>query len=222
LRLPLGYFIAAALATAGGLAGSAHPLQVHHNRTKLLYNHIPKCGGKYAIQQLRKVLPDDGTFLVKVEALSSNRSDRTTAFVVASIREPCSYYHSLYSFGRQGQGAFHKMWLRKYKGHPLARLYDGANFNVSKFESWMAVVAGEYSRRVAASVPDMAVDCWVRTSHAEEDLQRCLAQYAAQGGRVEHKYSVGELVHSASHGLLGEGIVSPPDANARRASFPMP
>jgi len=44
---------------------------------------------------------------------------------------------------------------------------------------------GIWSRRIRQSHPDLAVDCWVRTSSLDEDLAHCLQQYQSQGGKLK-------------------------------------
>lgn len=46
------------------------------------------------------------------------------------------------------------------------------------------VEQGIWSRRYNRSLPDLSVDCWVRTEALDQDLARCLRQYEAQGGTL--------------------------------------
>lgn len=73
------------------------------SRKRLLYNHIPKAGGTYTIKSLKELIPSDD-LRIKSEWGVSTKGDRETHFVIANIREPCSYYLSLWHFNVQRRG----------------------------------------------------------------------------------------------------------------------
>jgi len=73
------------------------------SRKRLLYNHIPKAGGKYTIKTLQELVPDEDLTIIN-EWGSSKRKGRETHFVIANFREPCSYYVSLWHFNVQNRG----------------------------------------------------------------------------------------------------------------------
>lgn len=89
-------------ATEAAAAGAAaEPGSRFGSRKKLLFNHLPKAGGKYAIKVLRKHVADEIKYTR--EFLHSTKEDRETHFVIANIREPYSWYVSLWHFGIQNE-----------------------------------------------------------------------------------------------------------------------
>lgn len=151
-------------------------------RNCLLYNHVPKCGGKYAAQALTTLVSPEHLRVIN-EYQKSTLLDQRRCFVVSSIRDPCDYYLSLFSYGRGGHGALRNKLLRKFSNEPEMRtVYEGARFNHTKFDVWLNHTAGIYSERVYNSHPDLAVDCWVRTPTADADLVACVHRFWAQGG----------------------------------------
>ena len=77
---------------------------VPRGRSKLLC-HVPKCGGTYVREALKRLVPE-ASLVIKREFASSDERDQRGHFVVASVRDPCSYYASLSEYGTQNEGAF--------------------------------------------------------------------------------------------------------------------
>ena len=74
-------------------------------KKRLIFVHVPKCGGTYVREALKRLVPE-ASLVIKREFASSDARDRRGHFVVASVRDPCSYYASLYEYGTQNEGAF--------------------------------------------------------------------------------------------------------------------
>ena len=70
------------------------------------------------------------------------------------------------------EGAFRYAMLDTCGGHTheyhfhqfMTCLYDDA---AGGFETWLRYAGGNFSRRFFGSLPDVEVDCWVRTSHTD-------------------------------------------------------
>ena len=67
-----------------------------------VYNHMPKCAGNTLVDIFTASIPKR---YLKIE----NEFDRVTirdnsSFVVGSVREPCDYYVSLWSYGVMSSG----------------------------------------------------------------------------------------------------------------------
>ena len=170
---------------AGG-AGRAGALP---RRKLLLFNHLPKAGGKYVVEVLSRLVPAS-SYVVRNEFDRSTAADRRTHFVIGNIREVCSYYLSLFHYGVQQGGNMKNQFIRRAMptNPQLRRVYDDAN-DVGNFHLWLDVIKGTWSRRIRRSHPDLAVDCWVRTTALDEDLASCLRQFRQQGGRLRPEAS---------------------------------
>lgn len=152
-------------------------------RRSLLFNHVSKTGGNYAIEALRRLLAPENFALVKGSRGSTARHQRTH-FVVASVCDPCSYYVSLFADGCEGNGGFRRSWLDTHVSGPLAAIYANVS-DVGAFRTWYGAARGAYTTRLRRAFPEtMAVDCWLRTSHLDGDLARCVRAFAAQGGAL--------------------------------------
>ena len=156
-------------------------------RPKLLFNHFPKGGGKYAIKALQGLLPR-GSLRIVSEAGESGEREREKFFVVANVREACSYYMSLWHFDVQQHGLLGRRMKNIVfpDGHEDLRhiLEDRDVDNLENFREFFRLVRGIWSSRLRRSHEDLAVDCWVRTSSLDADLARCLRLYEAQGGEL--------------------------------------
>ena len=186
------------LADASGALDSAGSLKAQQlpRRVKLLYNHVPKTGGQFAIKVLRSMVAKEH-FKRVGEFISSNVTHRKEYFVVAGVRSECEYYVSLFAFGAGScrRSAYCRGWRETFRHDALlASVFDNAT-DVNSFARFLNRTAGLYSLRARNSLPDMAVDCWVRTENEVDDLARCLMQFAVNGG---------ELANGA-RGALDEG-----------------
>ena len=144
------------------------------NRTKLVFNHLPKCAGTELAAVLEGCLPTRALTVVGEFGRTSTASQQRN-FIVSSIREPCSAYLSLWAYGVAGLGQF-----REHCANPT--LYyppDGnpsASLHADMFHSWLEGPArAVFQQRFDLSFPDpSAVDCWVRVERLASDLLHCL------------------------------------------------
>lgn len=151
-------------------------------RWRLLFNHIPKCGGTEIKTALKSglVVPPWNARIVK-EFHSSTAKHARDHFVIASLRDPCRYYVSLFGYAASSLGRFRHVARAVL---PAGTPVDVAVRNATAFGRFLEAVAGCLTLRVFASLPDMAVDCWVRTDALFEDMRLCLRAYGAQGGTL--------------------------------------
>ena len=143
----------------------------------------------------------NNTFVNMAEFATTTSDDRGRGFVIGSIREPCSHYVSLWSFGSIGNGRFRKSKVRAEELYGISPPYFNTTEDIQRFRAWMKhkSVVGEVGRRVKASygndVVD-SVDCWVFIENFRESLLHCLGEYEAQGGYVDWTAStVSSLLH---------------------------
>lgn len=155
---------------------------VFTGRKVLLLNHMPKTGGT-TLRELLPMLVGKGRFDMRREFQSSTIADRKRAFVVVSYRDPCSYYSSLYSYGRGGEGALQKTMKLFASSTARAVFAQGVDPQLG-FERFACVFGGLMSVRMALSLPDLQADCWVRTYRMMEDVERCMLAFEAQGGKL--------------------------------------
>ena len=167
--------------------GSQWQSQVARTGKTLLYNHMPKTGGS----TIRKYLADaEIKHLIVSEFKKTLNEDMSKYFIIGSVRSPCNYYLSLYSFGRDGHGALRDNAFKK--NITESRLIYGGSFQ-SGFKLFVEQNGGVESSRFIQSYPDMAVDCFVRTELLAGDLARCLEIYELRGGNKEYKFDRAHL-----------------------------
>ena len=160
-------------------------------RKRLLVKHFPKAGGSY----VKGVLADGAVEKLAVlsETQQVGSDDRRSHFVIALVREPCSYYVSLWSFGSAtpqmsamaGALIEHRSPARDFYGKTAP--FDGAE-DVERFRSWLQHddVRGVMAARFVAEYSTTPfVDCWVDTANMNRTLHACLRAFERQGGRVD-------------------------------------
>ena len=98
-----------ALPPSSSLGGSQP--RDYGSRRRLLFNHLAKAGGKYAVKVIQELVPRE-YLTVKIEQQQSFESDREFHFVVANFREACSYYMSLWHFSVQQGGMLRQMIMK--------------------------------------------------------------------------------------------------------------
>lgn len=123
------------------------------------------------------------------EFARTTRFDRLHGFVIGSIREPCSQYLSLWSFGSTGGGTFRKK-LKKTDLYGVSAPYFNTTSDKKRFLAWMKhpMVVGRVGNRVKESYGESfldTVDCWVFVEDFQNSLLNCLQRYADQGGFVD-------------------------------------
>lgn len=111
--------------------------EVAPGQLKLGIKQISKCGSTFLSKLMPKIAKRLGVRFKNVgETTGLGPSERSGTFIIASIRNPCSYYPSLWAFQA------HKSWA-----HAQNILYDCFDFetngyNREKFYNWMDVVQG--------------------------------------------------------------------------------
>ena len=170
-----------------------HQAEQFRARQRLLFKHLAKAGGTAVISLLRKMVPHD-TLTVRPEAAKVTPADRANHYVIGLVREPCSNYVSLWSYGSYGHGEFHRaITAYSSNGDVSAKVYYGeqppfvSTADVARFRAWMdlpavqGIVTGRFLNGYSANPH---VDCWILTEHLADTLRWCLRQYQLQGGRV--------------------------------------
>jgi hypothetical protein len=72
----------------------------------LTFNHMPKAGGSFIREVIQVTVPNQHVHIEdEFETLHADDADR---FTIGSVRNPCEYYLSLYSFGAMGGGLFRR------------------------------------------------------------------------------------------------------------------
>ena len=113
------------------------------SRKKLLFNHLPKAGGKYAIKVLEKHVPE-ADISISREFKFTTKKDRETHFVIGNIREPCSYYLSLWHFGLQnkhGSVLATQLKQKAFTQHPeISHIFDDGPNNLENFHTYFDII----------------------------------------------------------------------------------
>mmetsp|Transcript_23508 Transcript_23508/g.65184 ORF Transcript_23508/g.65184 Transcript_23508/m.65184 type:complete len:306 (-) Transcript_23508:1461-2378(-) len=198
-----------------GLQGSRdHPdtnsaaaaLEVEEAAPRLVFKHLPKAGGTFIRAHLGNMIPDRKlVFVDEFESLARQEAD---AFILGSIRAPCSYYLSLWSYGSHGKG-----WQFSTSGragqmelYGLSPPFDN-RADKGRLTAWLLENAGLLTSRVRQSYglehhEISVVHCWIHTEQLERDLRRCLLEYEVRGGGVKWEHFPGgdaERVNSEAH-----------------------
>merc|ERR1711971_1060954 len=119
--------------------------------------------------------------------------DRKEGFIIGSIREPCDYYVSLFSYASGHNGG---VWHYAKDHENLGKLIgtDGPMFNssndIKKFHEFLkhprifGRVHNQLNRNYKDN-KDYEVDCWVYVDDFQVSLYQCLRQYEMQGGYLD-------------------------------------
>ena len=136
----------------------------------------------------------DSTFMHLKEFARTTHFDRLHGFVIGSIREPCSQYLSLWSWGSLGNGAFRKSVVTNPDLYGVSKPYFNTTSDRDRFLTWMKdpLVVGTVGARVKDSYGESVldtVDCWVFVEDFRDSLLGCLKMYEDQGGFVDWEAS---------------------------------
>jgi hypothetical protein len=155
----------------------------------------------------------NNTFINNGEFSRTTFKDKERGYVIGTIREPCSQYVSLWSFGSLNHGQFRNQFEQDTNQVEAEELYGTSPpyFNttndIQRFYKWMnhSLVIGEIGRRVNVSYGSNNddsndddddddsnsdsivnnVDCWVVVENFQQTLLDCLVKYENQGGYVD-------------------------------------
>jgi hypothetical protein len=154
----------------------------------------------------------NNTFINNGEFSRTTHQDKERGYIIGTIREPCSQYVSLWSFGSLSHGHFRNQILPDTELYGTSPPYFNTTDDIQRFHKWMnhTLVIAEIGRRVNASygnddenendnVANVAnvdldssndsivnnVDCWVVVENFQQTLFECLNKYADQGGYVD-------------------------------------
>mmetsp|Transcript_29927 Transcript_29927/g.89583 ORF Transcript_29927/g.89583 Transcript_29927/m.89583 type:complete len:226 (-) Transcript_29927:390-1067(-) len=125
------------------------------NRSKLLLKHYPKSGGTYLEAVLSEAVSKEQS---RKEFELVTAQDRASRFVIGEIREPCSYYVSLFAFGssRPHSGDFARKEYKALGSKEAAKIYGTKPPHISPRGRSQTVAAAPrmprgYSARDAAA-----------------------------------------------------------------------
>ncbi|OEU23437.1 hypothetical protein FRACYDRAFT_233608 [Fragilariopsis cylindrus CCMP1102] len=154
----------------------------------------------------------NNTFINNGEFSRTTHQDKDRGYIIGTIREPCSQYVSLWSFGSLGHGQFRNQILPDTELYGTSPPYFNTTDDIQRFHKWMnhTLVIAEIGRRVNVSygsddendsdnVANIAnvdldssndnivnnVDCWVVVENFQQTLFECLNRYEDQGGYVD-------------------------------------
>ncbi len=136
----------------------------------------------------------DTAFMHFREFARTTHFDRLHGFVIGSIREPCSQYLSLWSWGSLGNGAFRKEEVTNPDLYGVSPPYFNTTADKDRFLTWMKdpLVVGSIGARIKDSYGESVldtVDCWVFVENFRDSLLGCLRMYEDQGGIVDWEAS---------------------------------
>ena len=162
------------------------------NRTALMYCEEVKTGSgslKYILSEALSAFSMRG---VKEYATEAHQQQH---FVIASVREPCDWYVSVFAWSVCGDNGH--AWKTDPDGR-WTQEYSSCSQNVSHFRAWLsgrptgtrlysgramfADAAGAFYEEHGAA-PN--VDCWTDVADFANTLRRCLRMFEAQGGAVD-------------------------------------
>lgn len=151
----------------------------------------------------------NNTFINNGEFSRTTHQDKERGYIIGTIREPCSQYVSLWSFGSLSHGHFRNQILPDTKLYGTSPPYFNTTDDIQRFHKWMnhTLVIAEIGRRVNASYGNddenendnvsnvdldssndsivKNVDCWVVVENFQQTLFECLNRYEDQGGYVD-------------------------------------
>ncbi|OEU06752.1 hypothetical protein FRACYDRAFT_253530 [Fragilariopsis cylindrus CCMP1102] len=142
----------------------------------------------------------NNTFIHIGEFSRTTAQDKERGYIIGTIREPCSQYVSLWSFGSFNNGAFRNYQVRDTELYGQSPPYFNTTEDIQRFHKWMnhPSVIGEIGRRVTVSYGNddddndndnnsivNNVDCWVVVENFQQTLFDCLNRYENQGGYVD-------------------------------------
>lgn len=106
----------------------------------VLLKHLPKAGGSYLVELGSQLLGPEFQVCHEFDRLGDCIHGISDPFVIGLIREPCSMYLSLWSYGSEGHGMFASHWKKQY-AH-LSKKNDGSD--ASRFEQWIKKISPEH------------------------------------------------------------------------------
>ena len=101
---------------------------------KIIFSHLQKTGGTYISSELMRIFPDLKKIKTKHEVLTKGLV-KDKELVIGSIRDPHSYYLSLWSYGCEKRGGLRDRLCSKSSNiKPLIKLiFSNSNFNLVDF-----------------------------------------------------------------------------------------
>lgn len=165
---------------------SKQPLQAPKERKSLLFKHFPKCGGSYTKNIMKAAVKN---FTLRSEEQRVTKADWETHYVIATIREPCDWFVSLWAFGSAGNGAMYRTIKSKSKGTIFQDVYG----HLQPFDTIDEALRLERfvlgpARPVLLDRFETGygefpfVDCWANEGSLIDDIKACLRQYELHGG----------------------------------------
>jgi len=105
----------------------------------LCFEHFPKAGGTFIKGTLHKRMKLPKKVLI-ISYEFQNKCDHEKHFVIGNIRDPCSYYISLWSFGCDNSnhnGALRNFFKYIENGKKYVKLFYQDSYNATQFGSWL-------------------------------------------------------------------------------------
>jgi len=188
---------------SGGLLSLTHvttPIATSTTK-RLLFDHLPKSGGtsvkKYLEVMIGKPVAhhpgkrqlSDQQWVLLTEFDSLLPAERNAFFTLGLIREPCSYYVSLWTFGSDGHGQMRHVLAQANHSDLYGRTSPYLD-DLDRFTRWLQMEKGVLTRRLKQSYGNPVargnVDCWMHTEHLVDDFNECMVQFRRQGGWTRH------------------------------------
>ena len=221
---------AASDSTAPSLSTHLHPTCPPTPKA-LLFAHVPKTGGTTVQKMISKACEGSVAKQPKhysgtepelqakhgcivqnsVSPLSVSESDAANFFVMASVRRPCDYYVSLWSFISQNVGKLPEYWQNPLDIHARSAAFVGrqppynSTEDVARFHAWMRTVIGNGTQSepgtragsyrlanflVGRLSARERVHCWVRTDTLLQDSHACFNKFVSCGGAWRRNFDV--------------------------------
>jgi hypothetical protein len=120
-------------------------------KLNLCYEHFPKSGGTFTRNALN-LLKLNFTLSDEISHNCIQNKVAKNYFIISNIREPCSYYTSLWSYGCQKGGAFKNSFFRNPDFASFGHYFYQDSTNQTIFSEWLKFIsqnyAGIYSQRL--------------------------------------------------------------------------
>ena len=167
------------------------------SRPHLLIKHFPKAGGSFAKGVLSKAIAGRA-LTIRGEFTRVGADDWRRHFIIGLVREPCSYYVSLFAFGssRPTAGAFARKLYTVYGKQAAAQAFG----QTPPYDGPDDVRGVMFGRFLGEYGSEPFVDCWANTANLSATLRACVHEFSLQGGTVDWiAFAAAERAAHAAH-----------------------
>jgi len=107
------------------------------DQRNLCFEHFPKAGGTFMVKVLKHMdIPN-----LKISSEFQQNCNPEKHFILGNIRDPCSYYLSLWAYGcKIWYGAFTKSFTWREDDKILHDLFYSDSYNATLFQQWVRFV----------------------------------------------------------------------------------